>query len=533
MMGFFDKLFRRGKRGAAAGAVPAARAESGGARRFYGQKWAGGLSNPSPSLMIDPAGVRAQTRDLSHKSTQAAALINSAVDTEIDSGLVLAPEPLHRVLGISQEEAAAWAADVAARFDLWAQSKKASRSGRYNFYQAQRLLSRYNTRDGESFLMFNYSGRADVLSPLQIEVLDPDQIAEDGYVFTRSLGAVPGGDGVIRDEYGEETGYKVWVREGPGLTPRLRVIPRIGDRSGRVFMTHGVAELEYAGQGRGFSKLGVSIQDLENILDLALAQIKKGINQSNIVLVANGRDPLNIGGDGVRIMGEAAAEGPAQPTVRRVPETVLDRPGSLAIIQEEGETLTPFQNTAPDVSFSAFMEAYFSYVAAASGTSSELARKHFNQNYHSSRATLILCYRIAIQRRYQLGTDHLDPVYEAWLSGEIGAGRVTAPGWLDPRIRAAWTRHRWNGTGIPNTDPVREASSWRMKIESNVATPQDWADADNASDVMNNIEKNARINAAARDVGPLPWNADWPPGELAFPGEDNAGTGAGGDRPAG
>jgi capsid protein len=419
---------------------------------YGGQKWSRGLANPWPRMEIDPEGMRRQVRYLSHQSTQAASLINSDVNTIIDSGLTIKPEPLASVLGISEDAAKEWAADVKSRFDLWAQSREASKCGRYNFYQAQRLLQRCRTRDGESFLLHNYSGAAELINPLQIEIIDPDQIAEQGYISTVYNGNAVS-DGIIRDNNGRETGYKVWYKDAATKLPVMRTIPR--EKGGRVFMTHGMNEQEYAGQSRGFSALGVSIQDLENILDLALAQIKKGINQSNIYMTGNGGDPfgkLDSGGVGiVEETGGAEAETGAgkKPVYTPIPEVEIDRPGSVGIFSlEPGETLTPFPNTAPDVGFAEFTNAYFEYVAAAAGTSSELVRMHFNQNYHSSRATLILCYRVATRRRYLLACDHLDPVYESWIAEEIAAGRVNCPGWREPRLRAAWLRHAWTGSYI-------------------------------------------------------------------------------------
>jgi capsid protein len=177
-------------------------------RRYIGQKWHRGLAQANPSMTIDPEGIRRQVRDLAHKSTQTASLINSDVNTIVSDGLTIKPEPLAAILGISEEAAKNWAVDIKSRFDLWAQSRGASKSGRYNFYQAQRLLQRYRTRDGESFLLHNYSGSAELINPLQIEIIDPDQIAEQGFVSTVYNGNAVS-DGIIRDRDGKETGYKV------------------------------------------------------------------------------------------------------------------------------------------------------------------------------------------------------------------------------------------------------------------------------------------------------------------------------------
>jgi capsid protein len=92
-----------------------------------------------------------------------------------------------------------------------------------------------------------------------------------------------------------------------------------------------------------------------------------------------------------------------------------------------GQEQVPFQNTSPGTAFNVFVDAQIAYIAAAVGQSIETVLMKFSNNYSASRATLILCWRIALQRRYNLACYHLDPVYEMWLSEEIAAGRVSAP----------------------------------------------------------------------------------------------------------
>ncbi|MFP3041876.1 phage portal protein [Treponema primitia] len=465
---------------------------------FYGQKFPGGLSNSHPSLNIDAAALRQQVRVLSHTSTQAAALISRDVDTVIDSGLMLSPEPQTDILGITPEQGEAWAADVATRFDLWAQSQLSSITGTMNFYTAQRLMQRYLSRDGECFVHHSYSPDPRLLNPLQFALIDPDQIRENGFISTMGLlNLYEIADGIIRNAHGEETAYKVWYKTAGTPIVQMKNIPRIG-KSGRVMMTHGM-EYTYAGQGRGFSPLAVSIQDLENIVDLAMAQIEKAKNQSNIAFYteSSGDQPASDPFAGIPRIGEvpsgpaAAAFGntptpPAgaqnvtpeslEPVYDPIPNTTVRKPGSVGIFNMPSkQTIKPFPNTAPDVQFNAFVDAYFSYIAAANGQSVETVLMKFSNNYSASRATLILTWRIAVQRRYNLACYHLDPLYESWLQEEIAAGRITAPGWSDPRMRAAWLRHRWNGSGAPVIDPLKSINAAKVAAEIGATTLEDIA----------------------------------------------------------
>jgi capsid protein len=145
------------------------------------------------------------------------------------------------------------------------------------------------------------------------------------------------------------------------------------------------------------------------------------------------------------------------------------------------QELVPFQNTAPGTAFNAFVDSQVSYIAAATGQSVETVLMKFSNNYSASRATLILCWRIALQRRYNLECFHLDPIYEMWLSEEIAAGRISAPGWADPRLRAAWLRHRFTGSLLPQIDPVKTMQASKMAVELGASTLEDIAAEYNGS----------------------------------------------------
>ncbi|MDR2490259.1 MAG: phage portal protein [Spirochaetaceae bacterium] len=487
---------------ATASAVQSSYERSGG--RFYGQAYNLGLSLRPDITAIDADKMRMQVRNLALKSTATRALLNSNVETTVDSGLVAHAYPDYESLGITQQEAEEWSKFVDTRFDAWAQDKRSIKNECYNFYQLQRMLQRYTDRDGETFLNFSYSGRRDLLNPLQLTILDPEQINGTGSISTRSS-YNPTGDGIKRDEHGREVFYSVWsINE---LRYEQKEIPRIGDRSGRVFMTHGIAEIDYAGQGRGFSPLGVAVQDLDNILALSQSKLKKSINMSQIVAIAQGSDPFkNMNSGGVSVIEDDEQENESRPQAEALNTTVFDSPGSAIIIRGDGETLTPFNSGGADEPFAVFVDTFFDYISAACGTSPELVKKKFQGSYHDQRATLILCYRVALNRRYQMATDHLNTVYEMWLSEEIAAGRVKCAGWNEPRLRAAWARVRFVGTGIPNTEPLREINAYKEQVGMGLKTVQEVAEEQGlATDIISNIERNRPVFEKLRELGFAPW----------------------------
>ena len=503
--------------------------------RFYGQKFDGGLPFPTPTLVLDSAAIRQQVRTLSHSSLQLRAIIERDVDTVVAQGLNLSPEPKHNILGISPEAASNWSSDVKERFELWAMNQRSSRSGRYNFFQAQRLIQKCKQRDGELFVALSYHNDPSLLSPLRFEILDPDQIRENGLTWTATgsgLSAIHNNEGITRNGNGEAVSYKVWTTDSNGL-PKMTEIPRVG-RSGRVMMLHALTGTDYAGQLRGVSPLSVCVQDLEHILNFTLAQVNKAINQSNVIFTTeseteqpavNPLEHLSKGGIVPKFgMGLAAKEfgnnpDPHPDSENITPESLepvytevshgnFNRPGSYGVFSLPGkQKLKPFPDTSPAQNFNVFVDAYFAYIASSLGQSVETVLMRFRNNYSASRATLILTWRIAEQRRWELDYYILGPMYEMWLAEEIAAGRISAPGWADPRLRAAWTAHRFNGLSMPNIDPLKAAKAAKEYLSMGATTLDDVAIEHNDSDAESNRVKLKQEFTELREIGSMPWSS--------------------------
>jgi lambda family phage portal protein len=477
--------------------------------RSGGSKWPYGLSSIyGGGVFIDHYKMRQNARDAFQDSLDARAIIERMADVVVDKGLMLEPTPNPAVLGITQEQAEEWAEAIEHRFHAWARDKRQHRSETLTFYQAQRLYEIFQQRDNDQFVRLYYSGRSDLQSSLQFEFLDPNQIRGDA--FTSSFSISRQGDGIMRNADGTERAYKIWLYEdkpdGQGGYVS-REIPRIGPRSKKIFMLHGFNP-EYAGQGRGYSRIGFALQELENITDFSLSTIKKAINQSNLVFAVTNdqQDPsnplegitdFNTSAAGVSSLSSEATQvidNLAGPNVTHLPEASLDTPGSVAMVNlEQGDKPTMLQNSTPAESFRDFIEAFSGRLAAAAGVPIEVVLMKFSNNYSASRATLVMFWRIAQIWRDEMAADFLDPVYEMWLSEEIAAGRISAPGWSDPRLRAAWLSCTWIGTPMPNIDPVKEAKASKDYLEMGATTQNRVSRNLNGSRADANIEKNRNL----------------------------------------
>jgi capsid protein len=462
-------------------------------------------------------------RDAFHDTPQVKALVDRVADSVAYTGLRLECAPLTSVLGISLEEAEKWSTKVEESFDLWAQSKKQHRSESMTWYQAHRQYQIYQHRDNDVFIRLFYSRDRNLLNSLQWEFIDPDQIRGDA--FTSTAGPLqPGfGDGIVRDDRGREKAYKLWVFDQKNNYKMLE-LPVRGARSGRLLMLHGYSP-EYAGQGRGYSRLSHVLQEFQDLTDFSLAHIKNAIMQSNFPLYVkpsadspadnpflgqmSDRGVTAVSQFGATPAPDSAAQNVTPESLRPVnycplPEVTFDAPGTAGVFSlKEGQDLKTLQLSTPSQNYDGFVGAFISHLSASMSVPVEILLMKFNANYSASRASLIMFWRVSQIWKAEMEADCLNPVYEMWLSEEIASGRISAPGWSDPRMRAAWLNSTWVGAPMPNIDPARTAVADQKYVEMGAQTLEQVARKHNGSSGTAN---RAKLKREIEELVVPPWS---------------------------
>lgn len=450
--------------------VPVASASQGGSRQygggsnFSGDKYQQGLSASGRSVTLDHCRLRRNARDMYHDSVACRTVIDRMADIVVETGLFLNPTPKASILGITPEQAEEWASDVKPRFHCWFADKRCMRDETMTGYQFQRLLEISQQRDNDCFVRLHYSKDKNLLSPLQLQLIDPDTINGNGYTYTDGYQDYI--DGIKRDAAGKEIAYSLISMVDGEYKPIS--VPAIGGRSGRRLMLH-MYNPEYAGQGRGYSRLSHALQGFENLEDYELAEVKKAIIHASITMTTESstdRAPSSpFEGISHNLpAGPAAYDTAVDPddttgcgySYNQIPEATFERPGVGVFNLQGNEKLVPFKSTAPADSYSTFVKEFFTHLCASLSMPVEVILGKFSDNYSASRASLVLAWRVASIWRAELEADALNPIYLAWLSEEVAAGRISATGWGDPRLRAAWLGCEWIGAPLPSIDPLKE-----------------------------------------------------------------------------
>ena len=508
----------------------------GGGAGGDGSGWRYGLSSSGSTPVLDHTTLMRNARSAYHDSMQGRAIIERFADLVPGVGLRLEAAPDANVLGMSPEAAEVWAQEIEAAFDAYMRSKKFSLAEDMTGYQTQRFVTIQQQRDGEYFTLLDYIDRGS-LNPLHVSFLDPSQIQGDpqtdtaGYPLTDS--------GINKDERGREVSYNVMVHNPKDATYEQKTIQRVGKSSGRVLVLHGYQK-EYAGQTRGYSRIGHILQQLENLTDFEFSHIKKAINESIVALwIKPSKDnPASDGGFGDSMSAPPGVFKPPdnpKTTAEAAVEPYLDyselneingRPGSwFNMGLREGEEIKTLDGKTPSDNYHLFVDAFVKSLAASVSMPSEVVWMQFGENYSASRAALVLAWQVVEIWRAEIASDYLNPIYEAWISGEIAAGRVKAPGWSDLRLREAWLKNNWIGFPMPNIDPSKTADAHEKYIGMGATT------LDRVARELNGTSGKANRAKLKREYTELPPSPIGKTPDVAS--SDEGGKGKGPGRPPG
>lgn len=473
-----------------------------GDTRRAGGKTVAGLSSYAPEVIIDHYAARMQARRIDKESVEARTLLKRNNAYVIGKGPRLDPTPDYITLGISSESAKEWAKKVKNGFHLWAKSKKSDITGDNNFYQNVRFAKHQANRDGGSFPRFFYSDDPDLLNPLQIGFIDSNQIRGDEFTFTS--GPLRQDTGIKTDENGKAISYKVWIplQNKPNRYEFVE-IPVKDEATGRQIMLH-IFDKEYAGQKRGIPKINHAIQDFEDITSYNNAQLTRMINGASLNFTSENalQDPGDFGFSKLRtnaagIIIQEESPTPVRPATlssdvvnyQRLDEATLSEPGVNVFEARQGDKLKATPDLSPGETAKDFMESRFDILAPSMGMSPEVAKMRTNSSFTAAKGAFGMQDDQADIERDDIESDFMNIAYEMWLSGEIAAGRIQAPGWSDPILKEAWLQNRWIYAPPIDLNPLQTAKANKENASIGAVDLARVAENLNGSDFDSNAQK--------------------------------------------
>lgn len=447
----------------------AARFENGGWRIGYhdGEKFVGGYGG-NVEIFIDYWSLRTKSVELWHKNHYARGIIGTILANKINTGLDLEAVPVESVIGVEQDSLDAWSERTEEQWDLWSNDPELC-----DFYAKQTFGEIQYQSELEAMVagdvLWVVRASTFVGGPPRIQLINGGCIRTPLEKF---------GDpnilhGIELDADRRHVAF--WVEHPNGKYERLPAFSASGRR---------LAWLQYAtdkrlDEVRGQPLLANCLQSLKEIDRYRDATTRKAVLGSLLALFvtrnAPGVSSMPLSGGAVRSdsVRENSETGPKTYTAKEMmPGTSIDH---LSV----GEEIKAFPNHGTDEKFGEFERSIVASVAWSKGYPPEIILKAFNSNYSASQAAISELRNSLEPEREHFASGNCQPIYQDWLIGEVLAGRLIAPGFIEAwrgrtaedRYRfAAWTRAEWSGAVKPLIDPRKAADGAALLIDRALLT---------------------------------------------------------------
>lgn len=429
--------------------------------------WMPRRGSADSDILRDLPNLLGRSRDIERNNGVATGIIRTISDNVVGTGLRLIPRPNYLALGKSKEWADAWALQVQSIWWQWAETTACHAGDTMTFDQITTQILRGQLLNGGALALPMWipdrgDGYATKLQTVEIDRLSNPNGAMD--TKTRR-------GGIDFGVYGEPLTY--WVRDAhPGDALMLGAgmdmftwtpIPR-RTGFGRARVLH-VFDPERSAQSRGKPLLSPVLPEFKNVDRYTMAELQAAVVNAMIALVI--QTPM----DQDAVMALFDGNYKSYVDSRDEHRVRLQAGGVLSLYP--GDEAQSFLPNRPATAFGGFLEVMHRIIGLPADLPYELVMKDFSKtNYSSARAALLEAWRSFLRRRDWLGTQFADPTYDLFLEEQINAGNIEGKESFY-KMRAAWTRCKWNGPGRGWVDPVKEGQGAQIRMASFLTTLED------------------------------------------------------------
>jgi capsid protein len=416
-------------------------------------------------------------------SIQGRSLIKQLKSLTINTGLKLQAIPERFILGITPEQAGEWSEKTESNWRLWRKLKESDYEEKNNFSQIEGIAADSFFIFGEFFMIFRYENTANRVNPLSIQLIPPHMVKQPD--FTKVEAAKRRGnkvkDGIELDKRNREIAIYIYNEDE---TEQNKLYTRVEFKNnGLVQVVHGFTP-ETPGQVRGIPSIAPIVHELVKITDLSLAELDSAIANSVIAgAIERGENVVNnnklqtIGDKGSSWTGsdddEPEKEVDNTVTRPRYEEREVKRGGFHIQNLEKGESLKSYDTKRPNLNIPAMIDKIMEYAGPAIGLPLEVIKMLFGQNYSASKGAVDLAWKAINILVQNYASDCEREVYKAWMIGEIAKGRIIAPGFETPVIRAAWLNSNWVGLPVTSLNPFVEAKAGQLRAKEGFSN-REW-----------------------------------------------------------
>lgn len=421
---------------------------------------------PDEDVVNDLDKTRRISRNLYYNNSIARGLIRTMSVHVISTGLRLKSRPNREALGLTPEQAKAWALTTEREFRFHFGGVHCDAERKHNLARIGFMAFMQRLLNGESLtLLPKLTDRSDSTPYVTgLQLIESDRLSTpNDKRGDKTISA-----GIRFTEAGAPTEF-FFSRFHPGdmrkrAAQSWQGVTAFGP-NGRRNVLH-MFDQERPQQSRGVPFLAPIMTALKSLGDFTEAELQATVVSSFLSVFVKSPDgtteldnilpDANGGSSGARSSDEDIALGPA------------------AIINlgadEEVTTVTPGR---PNTAFDGFVRSISQQLSAATQIPYEVLFKAFNSSYSASKAAFLEMYRIVRYERQTMADGWYQPIYEAWLDEAVAIGRVIAPGYFeDPFVRQAWRTSMWIGDAVGDIDETKQITAATQRIDAKLSTRQ-------------------------------------------------------------
>jgi len=437
--------------------------------------------------------LQAKAYEMLWDSIHASSYASQMTSLTVNTGLTLEAAPDSTVLNIDPKASQEWANKTESYFRVWQNSKESDYSGRDNFRQLQISAFLSQMVFGEFFAILRYSVNSARLNPISIQLIPPTMVCAPTYEQLQTAKQKNNKviDGIEINPRGEEVAVYLGATNANDEL-EVKRYPYKGEKTGKTLVLHGYKT--EPGQYRGVPPLAKVFSELKKIADAQVFELASmAANATLLGAIEREQEVVNnekLQGLGTVSFSKAPCDATATASSQIDANDIDITKGGLFLQNlEPGEKLKILDSTRPNLNIPEFINQIFDWVGPSVGLPSSVWKMQFNASYSASKAELELAWRNMDVSALQFSSDFNQPVYEAWLLGEVANGNISAAGYASPYGRKAWASANWNRIPIPALNPLQEAKASNELILGGLSTRDREAQRRTGSSFKNNAER--------------------------------------------
>lgn len=415
----------------------------------------GGSADDHLKLSLDD--LRNDSNDLIANNAIASGAIDTYCTNVVGTGIDVYPTIDFEYLGMSEDEAEAWSAEVEREWKLFSKNCDVTRSKTMS--EIFELVLRSMLTDGDIFCNLPMIEREGIEYKLCLNLIEGARISSvNGVQDTDRLSM-----GVELDEMGCPIGYQYSESSTFGQAMKWKRLKAFDD-NGEPLILH-IFRKKRVGQHRGIPILAPVIELIKKLDTYSQAEVSAAVINSFFTVFVKKRavdedeNPLDVAS---KMGGETGASSSDS--------DITLAEGNVVDLHQDEEGVEFADPTRPNVNYDAFFQSVIGEIALGLNMPKEVLIKAFQSSYSASKGAVIEATKVFDQVESYLVGGLGQPVYEAFLFEAVTTGRISAPGFVeDPLRRQAFCGSTWVGPAQNELDPMKGAKAAQARKDAGIS----------------------------------------------------------------